>query len=280
MTYNQRNQILSLRNTYLQNNPDAFKGNSKERKEYLEKLEQIKPELTKFQKEYIIGLNLSDANIEINRNAKTARIKIQQSIKNVTWLEHVREILLEYMPSDKPFKSPSSTRSDMVEFQTLKCKVFYNILEPIFYSTGTPKKTINNNLIGPYIGPVSTAAWFCGDGSKADFTANKGKGLTFHCQGFTKAEIDCLANNLSNNLGLSCSSKLDDPKKSQYRLDVSGTSYETFVEKVGPYIHSNFHYRVPEGRVPGSPNGYITKELRASLLGRDLTNLQTLVETY
>jgi len=131
----------------------------------------------------------------------------------------------------------------MRELQTFKCAPLYKFLKPIFYSQGNRKSIDNPNLISIYIKPACVAAWFCGDGSKADFTKNSGKGLTFHSQGFTDQENKILAECLRQNLNIDCSSVLDDPTKQQYRLDVSGTSYEAFVKTVGPLIHPTFHHR-------------------------------------
>jgi len=37
------------------------------------------------------------------------------------------------------------------------------------------KKGITPEIIN-YLNPITLAAWFCGDGGKADYTANEGKG--------------------------------------------------------------------------------------------------------
>jgi hypothetical protein len=35
---------------------------------------------------------------------------------------------------------------------------------------------------------------FCGDGSRADYTPNEGKGISLHTQGFTSEENNLIAN--------------------------------------------------------------------------------------
>ena len=55
---NSRSKILQIRSSYLQNDSNAFKGNNKNRTDYLNQLNVVKPQLTKFQIEYVIGLNL------------------------------------------------------------------------------------------------------------------------------------------------------------------------------------------------------------------------------
>lgn len=273
-----RDQILEIRKNFLSQNPKAFAGNTKARLDYLKQLETLKPQLTKFQAEYLVGLNLGDLSVEINHNAKTARFKILQSVDHVDWLEHIREIFLEYMPSDLPISSPSSTRTTMREMQSLKCKTFYEFFVPLFYKD-SKRKSVNASITA-YISPVSVAALLCGDGSKADHTDNSGKGVTFHTQGFTKDENTFLAKAITEKVGVIAQAKQDGLQHDQWRIDVSGTSYETFCEKVGPWIHKTFHKRVPSGRVQGSRFGDMTEAKRSSLLGSSLTNLQDKIVSY
>jgi len=280
-TDSNRQKLLRIRKEFLLADPEAFKGNTRERNLYLKKLEEIKPNLTLFQKEYLIGLVLSDATVELDHVKKTARVKMQQCREHAGWTENVRLIFLEYMANDKPLSSPSQKRTSMTEIQTLKCKVFYDFLQPIFYQN-QKRKSINGTQIAPYISPLCVAAWYCGDGSKADYTYNQGKGLTFHSQGFTQSENETLAEILKSNVGLKCHAKLDNPLKNQWRLDVSGESYDDFVIKVGPYVDKAFYYRVPSGRTDGSPFGYITSTQRDNLLGSAIQSIgiDKLVESY
>lgn len=280
-TGSNRQEILGVRKEFLLADPEAFKGNKKGRTLYLKKLEELKPNLTPFQKEYLIGLILSDATVEFNHVEKTARVKMQQSKEHIGWLENVKRIFLEYMANDKPLSPPSKNRANMLEIQTLKCKVFYNFLQPIFYQN-QERKSILHNQIAHYIGPVCVAAWYCGDGSKADYTANQGKGVTFHSQGFTQAENETLAEILKSNLGFKCHAKQDGLQYGQWRLDVSGESYEFFITKVGPYIDETFYYRVPSGRLDGSRFGDMTVTKRDNILGSAIKSIgiDELVESY
>jgi hypothetical protein len=273
-----RRRILEIRHAYLSTNADAFKGNRRERKDYLAQLAQIKPGFTKFQAEYLVGLNLSDSTVDMDHGKKQARLKIQQKVKRVEWVKHFKEIFLEYIANDREPAAPSESRQHMVELVTFKCNMFYNFFYPLFYAN-SDRKSVTTQVVD-LITPVSVAAWLCGDGSRADHTKNKGKGITFHSQGFTLSENVLLASALQDNLGIAAKAKLDNPDKDQWRIDVSGKSYETFCEKVGPWIHPDFHVRVPVGRVEGSGFGYMTEEKRLSLLGSSLGNLQNTIDYY
>lgn len=270
---NLRKKILKLRLSYLKNNPAAFQGNSKTRTDYLIELNRIEP--TNFQIEYVIGLILSDVSFDFEGNV--GRLKLQQSEKHLAWMEHIRDILREYMPRDGQLSHPSQNRPHMYELQTLKCEPLYKIVQPIFYNENK-RKTINRDLISTYIGPACVAAWFCGDGSKSDFTDNEGKGLTFHSQGFSKEEVEFLAECLRKNLKIEANAKLDYDDK--YRIDVSGASYDLFVKEVGPYIHPTFFHRVPTGRAEGSRFGSVTEKIRSDLLGSGLKDLDSVIDNY
>lgn len=278
-----REKILEIRMGFLTENPKAFAGNTKERLDYLKKLECLKPELTPLQAQYLVGLNLGDLSVDIDHSKKTARFKIQQSVAHVEWLEHIREIFLEYMPSDLPISSPSAKRPTIREIQSLKCKTLYNFLVPLFYPNKGTRKGVYGSIEN-YISPVSVAALFCGDGSKADHTDNSGKGITFHTQGFTKSENELLAGFIRDKVGMSAQAKEDGLQHGQWRIDISGTSFEIFCEKVGPWVYKTFHKRVPSGRAP-NPNkeprfGYMTQDKRDSLLGVSLKNLHDQIVSY
>jgi hypothetical protein len=90
---------------------------------------------------------------------------------------------------------------------------------------------------------------------------NKGKGITFHCQGFKQEESQILCDALYENLGIEASVKLDNRNPVQYRIDTAGSSYDRFIEIVGPYIDPCFKEKLPSPRVSQSRFGYMTQEL-------------------
>jgi LAGLIDADG DNA endonuclease family len=280
-----RQAILKKRQAFLSDPANKgkkpFTGNTNARKEYLKHLEEIKPKMTPYQEEYAVGLVLGDASVDLDRGTHTARMRIQNSIKHSDWMQHIKDVYREYMGSDDAPQRPSADRMFMCEVQTLKNKTFYDFFRDLFYSPQTGSaKILNIVALYPYLTPVCLASWLCGDGSKADHTKNEGKGLTFHTEGFSKKETEDLAKALSTRYGWDFQAKLDDPKKEHYRIDLSGADYDDFVTKVGPFVHKDFWHRIPSGRRAGSHYGNMTVELRSSLLGSYLQNVDLLVETY
>lgn len=265
-----RADILQERFQYLTRAPNAFSGNTQARADYLLYLEENHVSFTHYQFDLSVGLILSDASLAISNSKTTHRIKMQQSIAHLPWLEHIRECLREYSASDRVF---SVNKRNMVEFQTLTCSQF-NQFSPLFYN-GTKK--IVGDII-PYITPVSVAYWFCGDGNQRG--NNQGKAVELNTQGFTKEECDFLVQSLCKNIGLIATVyDVSLPgKPAKYRLNISGKSFETFVEKVGPYIDPSMFYKVPGGRSDVSKFGYMNKALRDKYLGSKLVG--NYVEAY
>lgn len=282
----QRTILLEERLNILTSNPQAFKGNTRSRTNYIEKIKEYKPSgLTLFQKETGVGLLLSDASLDSNFNAKTARLKIQQSKNHIYWLSNLAGVTFEeYTPSFTPIHPVGKNRPNMIEYDTLKCPDFYNFFRKLFYP-GYPNDTQKSptSQIIDYITPLSLAIWFCGDGSRADWTKNEGKGISFHSQAFSFDTNNFLANVITNKLNLKASVKLDDPIKNQFRIDLSGESFDYFIETVGPYIDPNFFDRVPTPRIEGSRFGYMTSKELKKFLGTIYTDrvaFKKLIETY
>lgn len=257
-------QAQKRRMQFLEADPNSFSGNRRERLQYLQFLDEMGVELTDFQFDACIGLCLSDASLQSGSASprepeKTlTRLKMTQATKHESFLYHVKDVLRIYTGNEKPF-APLSTRSQIYEFTTLRCQQLTPLAsvfsdEPPRTDGVIPKKITNK--LKPYITPVSVAYWFCGDGGKADFTSNKGKGITFHTQCFSKQECELLASFISDNLGLDAEAKLDVRSSNQYRVDILGPSYDKFIEIVGPFIHPSMAFKLPEPRVKGSRFGF------------------------
>lgn len=269
-----RQEVLEKRSSYLSVNANAFQGNSNERNEYIDFMLSNNYTLSDYQISLCIGLLLSDSSFDVNFNNKATRLKTQQKTGHKEWLVNVKKCLLEFTASNKGIGQTAESR-DMIELDTLKCPYFFELLQ-YFHS----KDSINYRNLGdkgimpsikPWINPVTVANWFCGDGGKADFTKNQGKGITFNTQGFKKEECQILCDALYENLGIVASVKQDSSSPLQYRIDTAGPSYDRFIEIVGPYIDPCFKSKLPTPRLPRSRWGYMTSELFESCVSSKLT---------
>lgn len=265
--YENRQLILAERSAVLYKNSKAFKGNSRERSTYLNFIEKLKPSLTPFQMSYLVGLILSDASIDTNHSAKTSRLKIQQLSTRKEWLAYIRKIFLEYSGNDEPFTEIKRNNSTMSEYQTLKCTTIYNAVVDLFYTT--KRKSIKPAL-EEWINPVTLAAWVCGDGGTS------GNSIQLHSEGFTRDENQLLVEMLERRLGLKSRVTVHSTRHHS-RISIAASSFDDFTLLVGPYIHKNFYYRIPIGRVEGSRFGSMTIEKRNALVGSKHEDLDFLI---
>lgn len=271
-----RQQALEARMTYLSEDIDAFNGNKKARSTYVNDLTSIN--LTDYQQDLITGMILSDASVEFNAAKTACRIKMQQSSEHLPWLESVYNDLLEYMGGRAihPLDNKGNKRN-MYEVDSLTCFSFEKIVN-LFYNNSSPPKIIKPE-IKPFISEVALANWFCGDGSKRSH--DRDKGIQLHSQGFSEEECEILADAIRCNLGISAYASEDSHKsqtKQKYIVIISGTDYDSFIEKVGPYIHPCFKEKLPSARAENSRYGYIKADQFDQLVGSKLVG--NYVETY
>jgi hypothetical protein len=255
---NLREFVLNRRAEFLSKNSDAFRGNTFQRKEYLKFLEEKEIQLTDWQFDAAVGLMLSDASAQSAKNKKSVRLKMQQSLEHKEFLQHTKNIFLEYTASDADLTALSG-RKNMFEFQTMTVPQFCEVaclFYPQFEKNGTKGTKTITDSIQRYITPVSVAYWFCGDGGRSDFSSNEGKGITFHTQGFSEAECNILAQTLHEKFKFDAMAKQDDLKKKQFRVDISGRSFDHFIQFIGPYIHKSMTYKLPTPRKEDNRFGF------------------------
>lgn len=263
---NKRQELLEYREELLNKNSNILRYSTPEKALYLEKLNEVP--LTKYQEQFIIGINLGDGSVifpkgPLKNVPKTLALKFNQVKKNnrYKYVDRFQKVLKEYISNNNgPWTLNNETS---LEIGTMQNKAFANLLIPIFYVHGR-KKIINIDALKPYITPVSVAEWFCCDGARVDRGAKQGKGIEFSTHGFTEQENLQLALALKEKLNLEINVA---KAKDKYYLKCSGTSYETFIEVVGPYIPEEFHYKVPLGRVENSLYGYGNEAFRQKHLG-------------
>lgn len=204
---------------------------------------------------------LSDASIQFNNNGKSCRLKMQQVDYHFPFLAVTRFILAPWFLG--PITEPKANKcgSKMQEIQTITHEAFMD-LASLFQNPTIPiignacvQKTISSK-IEKYLTPICLAAWFIGDGGRQDYAEKYGgKGIQFHTQGFKKEEVEKLVFLLSKKYNWKVSSVFDGyNKKGQemYLIQLSASSFESFIHHVGPYIPTYFHSKLPAVRSPKS----------------------------
>jgi len=232
-----------------------FKGNTAELAVYKKNPQLF--ELPSKVKSWTIGLLLGDASIQVNTSGNGARIKIQQAYKNVELLQATRMFLLPWVLSGISVPKTRKIGNQYCELQTISHPVFIDLANII--STPLPDKSFQSNqvllkqpeLLLNHLDYIVLGGWFCTDGGRRDYGKNEGKAIQFHTQGFTQEGCEALAWHLTNKLDLETKSKYDytSPDGTQrFLLEVHARSFETFVDRVGPYILPNFEKRLPRPR--------------------------------
>ena len=271
-----RSTVLKQRTEFLNNDPKVFSTQNKTCRSYINMLDLIAPPLTPFQKQALTGLILSDGNVDLKQTfsksgRRNSRIKTQQTSKNGEFLQHLKsEVFVEFSSNNNPISKVSPNRPKMYEYDTLTSGNFSEVIQ-LFSNQDLSskevtsfKKEINKN-IKKEITPVTLAYWFCGDGGKVNYKGD-GKGISFATNGFTESDVYFLADCLKE-VGLDCRAVVKNKEKNQFEIYLTGPAFDLFIEKVGPYIPKCMAYKLPIGRSEKSQWGYMTEELKQTIIG-------------
>ena len=196
--------------------------------------------LTKEQREILVGLLLGDAHLETQNHGRTYRLKIEQSKKHRTYVEHLYEIFKPWVLAQLQPKEKSSRGrvSQNWWFQTVSHGAF-RFYAFQFYSNG--RKCVPR-LIHRWLTPRALAYWFMDDGS---IKSKQSKGVIFNTHCYTQSEIKLLVSALQERYGLRVKLR---KQKEGYQIYISGKSYDSFRELVEPYLIDEMRYKLPPAR--------------------------------
>lgn len=243
--------LLNERNILIERN--QISGNTKEARLYKSKLpaEFSNPILS-----WVIGLALGDASIQVT-GKQVARLKIQQTFRNVALLEATMQILLPWcVQIGQPSKEK---RPDMWEITTLSHSAFFYAGKVLGVSDETPRsykivnKVIPTDII-QYLDPIAISAWFCCDGGRRDYGINEGKAIQFHTQGFSKEGCDRLAAAVKEPYGWNAQVIFDyaNHKGEFYLVQIEASSFDSFEATIKTYVLPEFWRKLPTSRSPKS----------------------------
>ena len=186
--------------------------------------------LSRFQKQVLIGYLLGDGHLETWKNSKIARLKVEQSLKQnsfVNWLFEIFGSFVNTLPKAKVNK---------IYFNTLGSNQFYEF-RTLFYLNG--KKIVPEN-IEQLLTPISLAVWFMGDGSIKSKECN---GRIINTHGFTKHEVENLCRILNEKFTLKTSIRR---QKDGLQIYISAKSARVLSNLITPYMLPYFYYKLPK----------------------------------
>lgn len=193
------------------------------------------------QREILIGILLGDATLETQNKGRTYRIKVEHSVSQTAYTEHLYDIFKDWMltqPKIRQVTLPNGKTYGKLVFSTLSHSAF-RFYAHQFYPRG---KKVVPKLIERWLTPKAIAYWFMDDGS---IKSKESKGVIFNTQGYRKEDVARLAKALKSLFALEAKPR---KQKEGYQIYVSGKSYEDFKNLISPYILPEMKYKIPEAR--------------------------------
>ena len=193
--------------------------------------------LTRKQREVLVGLLLGDAHLETQNQGRTYRLKIEQSEKHRTYVEHLYNLFREWVltpPQQKKTESKGHVSTNWW-FQTVSHSA-YRFYAQQFYARG--RKGVPS-LIHRWLKPRGLAYWFMDDGS---LKWEKARAILLNTQGFDHSDVDRLRSVLQEQFGLESALRR---QKEGFQILIPGSSLERFVGLIGPYLLPEMAYKLP-----------------------------------
>lgn len=199
-----------------------------------------KLKLSRNQRDILVGLLLGDAHLETQNSGRTYRLKVEYSIKNKDYCQHIYEIFKDWVltpPRERTVKSGEHQSTNIV-FSTLSHEAFRFYAQQ-FYKDG---KKIVPSIVTKLLTEQGVAYWFMDDGS---IKSGQSKGIIFNTQGFTRPDVKKLIGALENKFGLDAWER---KQKEGYQIYLSGKSLDKFLALVDRWIIESMRYKIPKAR--------------------------------
>lgn len=197
--------------------------------------------LTDQQRETLVGLLLGDAHLETQNRGRTYRLKLEYSVKQREYIDHLYELFKEWTLSPPQEKHDRTHHN--IWFQTVSHSAF-RFYAHQFYDG--PRKCVPK-LIHRFLTPRSIAYWYMDDGS---IKSRESKGVIFNTQGFARNDVKQLMNVLRGRFDLEASER---KQKERWQIYISGSSFERFHELVAPFFLPSMLYKIPDDRITQMP---------------------------
>ena len=193
-----------------------------------------KVSVTREQKEILLGILLGDAHMELSPNEKSARLKIEQSVRKQDYMEHLHYVFQDWSPG----RMVSASNSNNLKFST-KYSSSLRFYHTQFYGE---KGRCVPRWIEHSFTPRSLAYLIMDDGGIKSKTS---KGVYINVYGLGGKEQEFLCKILRRKFELQAKVVRD---RQYYRIYISGHSYDILVALIDPYILPSVRYKIPPPR--------------------------------
>ena len=198
-------------------------------------------QVSSLQREVIVGLLLGDGCLETQNSGRTYRLKIEQSVRQEAYVQHLYSTFREWVLTPPAVRSKRASNGSVtmnLAFQTVSHSAFRFYAQQ-FYADGRKRVP---ELIHHWLTARGLSYWFMDDGSLKS-SQSKGVILNTHC--FERQDVERLACSLWDLFGLQVTPRR---QPDGVQLYVSGDSFESFSTIVDPFVIQEMRYKLPQPR--------------------------------
>ena len=195
--------------------------------------------VTREQKEILLGILLGDAHMELSPNGKSARLKIEQSVRKQDYVEHLHHVFQDWSPG----RIVPASNANNLHFSTRfsSSLLFYHTQFYVESIYGVKSRGVPRWLEHAFT-PRSLAYLIMDDGG---IKSKSSKGVYINLYGLGGREQEFLCEILGRKFELQAKVVRD---RQFRRIYISGHSYGALVALIDPYILPSARNKIPPPR--------------------------------
>lgn len=199
--------------------------------------------VTNEQKEILLGILLGDGHLELAKGGKSARLHIEQELKNREYVEHLHQVFDNWFPGEIVPATNSNNLKFTAKFASTLLhyhRSFYCDKTPMI---SKPDKTKRDRKVPRWIEHCFTArslAYLIMD--DGGIKSKESKGMYINLYGMPRIEQEFLCKVLIRKFGLQGKVVRD---RKYHTIYISGYRYKTLID---PYILNCTRYKIPPPR--------------------------------
>jgi DNA-binding transcriptional regulator WhiA len=193
-------------------------------------------QLTKRQRELVVGKLLGDAHLEAQKNGRTYRLVVEHSLKQKAYVDWLYNEFKEWVLTKPKIKiqTVGGKQYQKYYFRTVSSGAF-RFYHHQFYPKG--KKVVPPQLY-KWLTPLGLAVWFMDDGS---IKSNHHRARILNTQGFTKKEVTDLTKILQQTFQLKAQLR---KQREGYQVYLLAETIDIFARIIRPHIISSMRYKL------------------------------------